>query len=135
MLVTRDQVHELEQVQRDGNSIAGLERLIVALAGEGREVAASLLPESARSEKEAQETEIQLAAARRFTDRAFCEQHGESGGGSPGEGCRSQRDRPKALRALIDRLRVAEHAAWSLSHAKRYREASRALIEIDHVNE
>jgi len=46
VLATRDRVHELEHVQRDGNSIAGLERLIVALAGERSEVAASLLPVS-----------------------------------------------------------------------------------------
>ena len=36
---TRERIQELGHLQRDGNSIAGLERLIVALAGESRETA------------------------------------------------------------------------------------------------
>jgi hypothetical protein len=47
VLATRERVQELGQLQRDGNSIADLERLLVALAGESREMAASLLPISA----------------------------------------------------------------------------------------
>ena len=67
VLATREQVHELEHLQRDGNSIAGLERLIIALAGESRESAASLLPMSATGEEEARETQTQLAAATKHT--------------------------------------------------------------------
>ena len=66
---TRERVQDLEHLQRDGNAIAGLERLIVALAGESREIAASLLPISATGEAEARETQTQLAAARTAMDR------------------------------------------------------------------
>ena len=135
VLATRDRVHELEHVQRDGNSIAGLERLIIALAGERSEVAASLLPVSFTGEKEAQETQTQLAEARRFTDRAFANSMASlAEDGSESATDRSASD-PKALRALIDRLRVAEDAAERWSRAKRNREANTALAEIDHINE
>ncbi|HMI48616.1 MAG TPA: hypothetical protein VK481_08110, partial [Gemmatimonadaceae bacterium] len=62
---TRERVQELEQVQRAGNSIAALERLTIALAAEGREMSASLLPVSGTGEKEALETQTELAGARK----------------------------------------------------------------------
>jgi len=133
--VTRERVQELEQVQRDGNSIAGLDRLIVALAGESREMAASLLPVSATGEKEARETQTQLAAARRFTDRAFASSMASLDEDRSERATDHSASNPKALRALIVRLRVAENAAERASRAKRNSETRDALIEIEHVSE
>ena len=133
--VTRERVQQLEQVQRDGNSIAGLDRLIVALAGESREMAASLLPVSATGEKEARETQTQLAAARRFTDRAFASSMASLDKDRSETATRESASDPKALRALIVRLRGAENAAERASRAKRNSETRNALIEIEHVSE
>ena len=135
VLVTRERVQQLEHVHRDGNSISGLERLLVALAAESREMAASLLPVSATTEKEARETQMQLAVARTVTDQAFAnsmaslaEDHSDT------INDRSASD-PKALRVLIDRLRAAEDTAERSFRANRQREANRILIEIEHINE
>ena len=133
--VTRERVQQLERVQRDGNSIAGLDRLIVALAGESREMAASLLPVSATGEKEARETQTQLAAARRFTDRAFASSMASLDKDRSETATDHSASDPKALRVLIDRLRVAENAAERASRAKRNSETRNALIEIEHVSE
>jgi len=132
---TRERVQELGHVQRDGNSIAGLERLIVALAGESREMAASLLPLSATGEKEAQETQTELAAARRFTDRAFASSMASLAQDRSETFTDTSATDPKALQALIDRLRVAENAAQRWSRAKRHREANDARVEMEHVSE
>jgi signal transduction histidine kinase/CheY-like chemotaxis protein len=132
---TRERVQKLEEVQRQGNSIAGLERLIVALAGESREVAASLLPVSTTGEKEAQESRTQLTAARNHTDRAFASSMTSLAMDRSEKGADIGADEPKTLRALIDRLRVAEDAAERWSQAKRYREANGVLVEIEHVSE
>jgi signal transduction histidine kinase/DNA-binding response OmpR family regulator len=132
---TRERVQKLEHVQRDGNAIAGLERLIVALAGETHEIAASLLPISATGQAEAAETQMQLAAARRSTDSAF-EISMTSLGQDRSESAADRRaSDPQALHALIDGLRTAENAAQELSRRKRYRAAGDARIEIERINE
>jgi signal transduction histidine kinase/CheY-like chemotaxis protein len=132
---TRERIQGLEHLQRDGNSIAGLERLIVALAGESREVAASLLPISATGEAEARETQTQLAAARRFTDSAFV---------TSMESLRQDRSETvrdtvatdaKALQEMINNLRFAERTAQQWSREKRPREANLVRIEIERINE
>jgi signal transduction histidine kinase/DNA-binding response OmpR family regulator len=135
VMVTRERILELEQVQRDGTSIAALERLIVALSGESREMSASLLPVSGTGEKEAKETQTQLAAARILTDRAFATSMATRMMGPSKNSKHSPASDPKALRELIDRLRVAEKVAADLAGAKRYREVNRARIEIEHINE
>jgi signal transduction histidine kinase/DNA-binding response OmpR family regulator len=132
---TRERVQKLEQVQRHGNSIAGLERLILALAGEGREVAASLLPVSTTGEKEAQESHTELTDARNKTDHAFASSMTSLAMDHSDSGADIGADDPKSLRALIDRLRVAENAAERWSQAKRYPEANGVLLEIEHVSE
>ena len=132
---TREQVHKLEHLQRDGNSIAGLERLIIALAGESRESAASLLPMSATGEAEARETQTQLAAARRFTDSAFASSMASLAQDRSESSIDTSASDPRLLRALIDSLRVAENAAQKLSQAKRYPEANDVRIEIERINE
>jgi len=132
---TRERVQELGHLQRDGNSIAGLERLIVALAGESREIAASLLPISATGEAEARETQTELAAGRSFTDSAFVSSMASLAQDRSEFGTAHSANDPKALRALIDTLRVAENAAQKWSRAKRYREANVVRIEIERINE
>jgi signal transduction histidine kinase/CheY-like chemotaxis protein len=132
---TRERIQELDQLQRDGNSIAGLERVIVALAGESREVAASLLPISATGEAEARETQIQLAAARRFADSAFVTSM-ESLAQDRSETVRdTNANDPRALQHQINNLRFAEKAAQQWSREKRPREANAVRIEIERINE
>ncbi len=135
VLVTRERIQELERVQRDGTSIAALERLIVALAGESREMAASLLPVSAIGDKEANETQAELGAARTFTDRAFATSMATRAMDGPESSKTRIANDPKALLGLIDQLRTAENAAASLASAKRYGEANRARIQIEHISE
>ena len=132
---TRERVQELEHVQRDGNSIAGLERLMVALAGESREMSASLLPVSGTGEKEARETQMELAAARTLTDRAFASSMATLAHDHSRSGVDVSASNHEELRALIDSLRVAEKAAERLSRAKRYREANYVLAEIEHISD
>ena len=132
---TRERVQELGHLQRDGNSIAGLERLIVALAGESREIAASLLPISATGEAEARETQTQLAAARSFTDSAFVSSMASLAQDRSEFGTDHSANDPKALRELINNLRFAENTAQQWSRAKRYREANFVRIEIERINE
>ncbi|MGZ3502639.1 MAG: response regulator [Gemmatimonadaceae bacterium] len=132
---TRQQVQKLEHLQRDGNSIAGLERLIIALAGESRESAASFLPMSATGEEEARETQIQLAAARKFTDSAFVSSMASLAQDRSESFLDTSASDPRLLRALTDSLRAAENAAQKLSHAKRYREANDVRIQIERINE
>jgi signal transduction histidine kinase len=132
---TREQVHKLEHLQRDGNSIAALERLIIALAGESRESAASLLPMSATGEEEARETQTELAAARRFTDSAFARSMAALAQDRSESFVDTSASDPRLLRALTDSLRAAENAAQKLSQAKRYREANDVRIEIERINE
>jgi len=132
---TREQVHKLEHLQRDGNSIAGLERLIIALAAESRESAASLLPMSATGEEEARETQTQLVAARKFTDSAFVSSMASLAEDRSESSVDTSANNPRLLRALIDSLRVAENDAQKLSQAKRYREANDVRIQIERINE
>ena len=132
---TRERVLKLEHIQRDGNSIAGLERLIVALAGESREVAASLLPVSATGEAEARETQTQLAAARSLTDSAFVSSMASLALDRSETVTDTSASDPKALQELINRLRFVENTAQQWSRAKRYREANVVRIEIERINE
>jgi len=132
---TRERVLELEHLQRDGNSIAGLERLIVALAGESREIAASLLPIAATGEAEAQETEKQVAAARLFTDSAFANSMASLAQDRSERFIDTSASDPVLLRSLTVSLRTAENAAQKLSRAKKYREANDIRIEIENIND
>ena len=132
---TRERVQELGHLQRDGNSIAGLERLIVALAGESREIAASLLPISATGEAEARETQTELAAARSFTDSAFVSSMASLAQDRSEFGTDHSANDPRALQELINNLRFAENTAQQWSRAKRYREANFVRIEIERINE
>jgi HAMP domain-containing protein len=135
VLITRERVQELGQAQRAGTSIADLERLIVALAAESREMAASLVPVSATGVKEAEETQDQFAAAQRLTDRAFATSMASlTLDHATGNKDHTASD-PKALRVLIDRLRDAENYARELARDKRFAEANLALVETERLNE
>ena len=135
VLITRERVQELGQAQRAGTSIADLERLIIALAAESREMAASLLPVSAIGVKEAEETQAQFTAAQRLTDRAFATSMASlTLDHAAGNKDHTASD-PKALRILIDRLRYAEDNARELARDKRFAEANLALVETERLNE
>jgi signal transduction histidine kinase/CheY-like chemotaxis protein len=132
---TRQRVQDLGQLQLDGISIAALERLVVALAVETREVAASLVPVSGSGDKEAQETQTELATAVKSTDRAFANSMTGLATDRSADAAEESASDPKALRALLDRMRVAERDAASWSRAERYPEANRALAEVERINE
>jgi signal transduction histidine kinase/CheY-like chemotaxis protein len=133
--VTRERVQELEHLQRDGNSIAGLERLIVALAGESREVAASLVPVTLAGEDKARETQTELAAARTLTDRAFANSMASLAEDRSESVVDTSATDPSKLRALIDSMRVAESAAGRLTRAKRNRDVNGVRVEIERLNQ
>jgi signal transduction histidine kinase/DNA-binding response OmpR family regulator len=135
VLITRERVQELEQAQRAGTSIADLERLIVALADESREMAASLIPVYATGVKEDEETQAQLAAARLLTDRAFAASMASLTLDHAVSNKEHTASDPKALRVLIDSLRVAENYARELSRDKRFAEANLALQETERIDE
>jgi signal transduction histidine kinase/CheY-like chemotaxis protein len=132
---TRERVQALEHLQRDGNSISGLERLIVALAGESREVAASLVPVTLAGDNKARETQTELAAARRFTDGAFASSMASLAMDRSESVVDTNATDPNALRALIDSMRAAESAAGRLSRAKRYRDVDGVRVEIERLNQ
>ena len=68
---TRQRVDELEQLKHDGASIAGLERLIMALAVELRETATLLAPDDGAGASVSRQTLADLTAAGKATDSAF----------------------------------------------------------------
>ena len=134
-MITRERVQELEQAQRAGTSIADLERLIVALSGESREMAASLLPVSATGVKEAEESQAELVAARQLTDHAFAASMATLTTQHAGSDKEHTANDPRALRVLIDRLRAAEENAREMSRDHRVAEANLALTETERIND
>src|SRR3954471_7625890 len=135
VLVTRDRVSELEQIQRDGTSIAALERLIVALAIEDREMVGSLLPISSADPQDAEAARAEFDEARKATERAFSTSMEHLAGDRSDEGSETSASDPKELRARIDSMRAAENAAAASTRAGNYREAANALVEMERINE
>ena len=135
VMITRERVQELEEAQRAGTSIADLERLIVALAGEGREMGASLIPVAATGVNEAEETQAQLASAQRLTDRAFETSMATLTVDHASGNKEHTANDPQALRILVERLRASENYARELSRDRRFAEANLALEETERIGE
>src|ERR1700682_3855341 len=105
---TRQRVEELEQLRRDGSSIATLQGLIIALAEQLSETAASLDTDGPGPGKP-NETHTELASARKTTDSAFARGM-ESLGVDPSEpGTKERATDQQALKALVDRMRESEN--------------------------
>src|SRR5687767_10837850 len=104
---TRERVVELEQLKRDGASLAAVERLITALGEELHETAVALIPDRDGS-GEAAETHANLATARKKTDSAFARlaslEPGRTRRLIEGEAS------PDTVRGLLDRMREHERA-------------------------
>ena len=135
VLVTRGRVQELEQLQIDGASIAALERLIVALAVENREMVGSLLPGVGAGDKEGDAARAEFDEAREGTDHALSKSMAYLANDRSDAGTETSASDYRALKALIDTMRVAEDAAADLSRAKNYREATAAVLKVEHIND
>ena len=135
VLVTRGRAQELEQLQGDGIAIAALERLVVALAVESREMVASLRPVADSAENESRNSGLELDEAREGTERAFTNSMASLAVDHSRPGTDTSANDPQALRALIDRMRVAEKSAADLSHGGKYQQAAGALAEMERINE
>ena len=121
---TRQRVVELEQLKRDGASLAAVERLIAALGEELHETAVSLIPDRAGS-GEAAETRANLAAARRKTDSAFVRLALIEGEASI----------PDTVLRFLDTMREHENAALEFSAFERHRDAQHAFVRVERINE
>ena len=130
---TRQRVQELEHLKLNGASIAGLERLIMALAVELRETAASLAPDDGGSE--AKETRTQLAAARKTTETAFAHSIASLATDRSDQGLREAADDPVALRALVDSMREAENTVLKLVSEGRNEDARQAFGRLEYLND
>jgi len=129
----RERVKDLEQLKHDGGSVAGLERLIMALAVELRETAASLATDTGTSE--ANETLAQLAAARRTTDSALAHTITILAVDRSKQGVEESAGDPTALRAGVDSMRQAEKAVLKFSSEGRLQEARGALAQLEYIND
>ena len=129
---TRERVGELEQLKRDGASLAAVERLITGLAEELHETAVSLTP-GLRGSAEAAETRTELAAARKKTDSAFA----RLASLEPDRTRRSIEGEasPDTVRGLIDRMREHENAVQEFAAAERHRDAQHAFVRVERINE
>ena len=132
---TRERVKELEQLKQDGASIAVLQGLIMALAVELRETAASLAPGDGARSKEAKETLTELAAARKTTDTAFARNMASLAADRSKHGNKETADDRVALRALLDTMRETENAVLLFSSEGRHQDARRAFVRLEYINE
>jgi signal transduction histidine kinase/DNA-binding response OmpR family regulator/HPt (histidine-containing phosphotransfer) domain-containing protein len=128
-------VDELEKLKRDGTSIAVLDRIIMALAVELRETAASLDTRGAVAAGEVKETLIQLAAARNTTDSAFARSMAGLAVDPSESGAAVQASDPEALLNLVDGMREAENEVLRFSTEGRHQDARRAFVRVDHISE
>ena len=131
---TRQRVEELEQLRRDGSSIATLQGLIIALSEELSETAASLDTDRPGPGKP-DETHSELAVARKATDNAFALST-QSLGMDPSEpGTKERASNPQALKALLDRMRESENMLVRFLTDGRQQDAGRAFAQVEYINE
>jgi signal transduction histidine kinase/DNA-binding response OmpR family regulator/HPt (histidine-containing phosphotransfer) domain-containing protein len=131
----RQRVEELERLKRDGSSIAVLDRLIMALAVELRETAASLDTRNGVGSGEAKETRIELAAARNTTDSAFARRMAGLAVDPSESRAKDEASDPQAILAVVDRMREAENSVLRFSTEGRHQDARRAFGRVDHISE
>lgn len=132
--VTRQRVEQLEQLKRDGLSIAALERLITALAMELRETAAALAPDNGIP-GEAEESRMELAAAQKTTDSAVARRIASWALDRSTIRPRKSAIDPDTLRALLGTMREAESDVQRLSRAGRHHDARHAFRRVELINE
>jgi signal transduction histidine kinase/CheY-like chemotaxis protein len=131
---TRQRVGDLEQIKRDGASIAGMERLITALAEELRETAAYLASHEGGS-GDARERFADLAAGRNVTDGAFTRSMAALAVERARGDIEESANDPDSLRTLLDRMRENENAMLRFLEAEKYQDAHRAFIRAERINE
>ena len=132
---TRQRVVELEHLKRDGASVAALERVIIALAEELRETAASLAPDDDTEVGETQETRAELSRARMMTDSAFEHSMASLAADPSVAGARERERDSDRLRALLHRMRDAEDTMVQFARLGKYSDAHRAFFQIESINE
>ncbi|HMI45635.1 MAG TPA: ATP-binding protein, partial [Gemmatimonadaceae bacterium] len=132
---TRQRVDELEQLKHDGASIAGLERLIMALAVELRETATLLAPDDGAGASVSRQTLADLTAAGKATDSAFARSLASLAADRSKAGTEEPASDPAALRALVARMREAENTVMNFSGEGRHQDAGRAFVRLQHINE
>jgi signal transduction histidine kinase/DNA-binding response OmpR family regulator len=132
---TRQRLYELEQLKHDAASIAGLESLIMALAVELRETAASLNLDDRAGASEAKETLKELAAARKTTDSAFARSMASMAMDRHNQGTQETAVDAVGLRSLVDRMREDENVVVKSSIAGRHEDARRAFMRVHYIND
>src|ERR1700687_5850367 len=130
---TRQRIDELDQLKRDGGSIAVLEGLVMALAVELRETAGSLDPDGAGPGK-AKETNTELFDARKTTDSVFARTMSSLALDRSESGTEERASDPQALRILVDSMRDAENAVLKLSREGKHQDAGRAFARVAYIN-
>jgi signal transduction histidine kinase/DNA-binding response OmpR family regulator/HPt (histidine-containing phosphotransfer) domain-containing protein len=131
----RQRVYELEKLKRDGSSIAVLDRIIMALAVELRETAASLDARGAVPAEEVKETQIQLTAARNTTDSAFARSMASLAVDASESGATAKSSDPQTFLSLVKGMRGAENDVLRLSAEGKHQDARRAFARVDHISE
>jgi len=132
---TRHRVVELEQLKRDGASVAALGRVIIALAEELRETAAALAPDDATEVAEPKETRTALSQARLITDTAFEHSMTSLAVDPRVAGARERASDHERLGALLQRMRDDEDKMVKFAQAGKDSDAQRAIFQIESINE
>jgi signal transduction histidine kinase/ActR/RegA family two-component response regulator len=131
----RQRVDDLEHLKQGGASIAVLERLILALAVEKREAAASLTPDDGVKPGEIEETVTELATARTTTDSAFARSMVSLAADHSTQGPEEAATDPVALREFVNKMREAENDARVFSSEGRLQDARRAFARLEYIND
>jgi signal transduction histidine kinase/DNA-binding response OmpR family regulator len=132
---TRQRVVELEQLKRDGGSLTGLQHLITALAAEVRETAASLGTDDVVGPGKAKGTLAELDALRKTTDTAFARSMAALALDRSESGTEDHASDPQTLQIFVDKMREAENEVLRFSTEGRHKDALRAFVRVDYINE
>ena len=135
MWSTRQRVYELEKLKRDGAAIAGVERLVIALAVEPRETATLLAPADGARARQSKQTLTELAAARDRTDGAFARSMASLAADPSKKDTEETVGDPVTLRALVDSMREAQNTVLKFSSEARHQGADRAFVRFQYVND
>ncbi len=131
----RQRIEELEEIKRDGSSIAVMDRLITALDVELRETADALVTLGAVDTGNVKETPIELSAARSATDSEFARSAAALAVDLSKSGPKDKIIDRQTLLALVDTMREAENAVLRFSTEGRHRDARRAFVRVEHISE
>ena len=132
---TRLRVDALGELKRDGASIAGVERLTMALTVELRETATLLAPNDGAGATGSKHTLDDLAVARLVTDSAFARGMISLAADQSNGGAKEIAGDPVALRVLVDSMREAEKDVLKFSTEGHHPEAHSAFLRFQSNNE